>query len=168
MSENKARDIFGSTDMPEEAVTCFRAYQKHLGREMKWHQEKNGRFAQNFKYYMLQGLNKAKYISDLDLIVEAAILLSEHENYFRYVSGEEVAAEWAHHELSEIQKTVRSLAAFMAHYGPNLCWPLNLIPSKARQQLGLRIEDLAEPSERKTTGQYLAFFCQLPGLWGNN
>lgn len=164
----KTRNIFEGTGIPGEAISFFREYQRFIG--TKWHMEKDGRFAQNFRYYMLQGLENITNIASLDLVVAGALLLSEHENYIRYVSAEKPTAPWANHELSKIQKGVRELATYMGKYGAklNLCWPLDLVQSEARQRLGLKIDELSGPGEKKTAGQYLAFYCALPEIWKND
>lgn len=156
-------DILSGKGIPEEAIVFFRSYQKSLGRDEKWSREKNGRFAQNFRYCMLKGLRKN--IPSLDLLVAGAILISHESSYIRRMSEEDNSDPVAKHELSRIRERVLALAEYMSKNGAFLRFPHNALFSRVRLRLGLSgFKFFGEESSRPDC-EYLKFFCGLPAIW---
>lgn len=152
-------DILSGIGIPEEAIAFFRKYQERLG--TAWHMEKNGRFAQNFRYHMLEGLKKD--IPSLDLLVAGVILLSS-ESYLERMREEERDDPAIKHELSRIRKLVLALAEYMSKHGADLC-TYRLLFSKVGLRLGLSGTLFPTRRAARPPHEYLEFFCNLPAIW---
>ena len=157
------KDILFGKGIPEEAIAFFRSYQKSLGIDEKWSREKNGRFAQNFRYYMLEGLQKN--IPSLDLLVAGAILLSHEESYIRRVQEEDRDDSIARHELARTRERVLALAKYMSENGAFLVIPHCVLFSKIRLKLRLSGFEFSGERRRRSCRDYLKFFCDFPVIW---
>ncbi len=158
-----AEDILSGKGIPEEAIAFFRRYQKSLGKNQKWSREKNGRFAQNFRYHMLEGLQKN--IPRLELLVAGAILLSHEGSYIKRVQEEDSDDSIVKHELSRIRGQVLSLAEYMSKNGAFLLIPYSTLFSTVRLRLGLSGPDFFKEKSKRPYCEYLEFFCNLPAIW---
>lgn len=157
----KEKDILEGVGIPPEAIAFFRRYQERQG--TAWHMEKNGRFAQNFRHHMLEGLKIN--IPSLDLLVAAAILLSNHGNYFERVRGEISNDPAVNHDLAVIQQKVRGLAQSMAEWGTSLSIPHSPEFTKVRLRLGLGGAEVSVKKSKRPKQEYIAFLCNLPEIW---
>lgn len=166
------KDILLEAEIPKEYVEFFWAYQRYLEKKSKgiWYYEKNGRFASNFRYCILEGLKKD--IKEGDLLLAAAILLSHCESYFEYLFNPSFKNTSNYeHELGNIKKITREIAEFMAksddaiyeYASPETSF------SKTKSLLGFTNEELKVPARdtdiKKVPGRYLRFFCNLPEIW---
>jgi len=159
----EGEDILSGKGIPEEAIVFFRSYQKNLGKDQKWSREKNGRFAQNFRYHMLEGLQKN--IPSLDLLVAGAILLSHESSYIKLVQEGDNDDPIAKHELSRIKEQVLAVAEYMSKNGAFLLIPYSTLFSKVRLRLGLSGPDFSKEKSKRPYCEYLEFFCNLPAIW---
>jgi len=156
-------DILSGKGIPEEAIVFFRSYQKSLGKDEKWSRERNGRFAQNFRYHMLEGFQKN--IPSLDLLVAGAILMSHESSCLRRMREEDSGDSVAKHELSRIRERVLALAEYMSKNGAFLRIPHSILFSKVRLRLGLSGLKFSREGSGRPYCEYLEFFCNLPAIW---
>lgn len=158
------KDILSGKGIPEEAIAFFRSYQKNLGKEEKWSREKNGRFAQNFRYHMLEGLQKN--ISNLDLLVAGAILMSHESGCLELMRGGGKEDDpVAKHELSRVRERVLALSGYMSKNGAFLHIPHSTLSFKVRLRLGLSGFKFSGEGSTRPYCEYLEFFCSLPAIW---
>ena len=154
-------DILLGIGIPQEAIAFFREYQRSLGK--KWYLEKNGRFAQNFRYYMLEGLQMN--IPSLDLLVAGAILQSHEESYIRRILEEDRDDSIARHELARTRERVLALAEYMSKYGAFLLIPHCVLFSRIRLRLRLLGLEFSKEKSGRPCREYLEFFCNFPAIW---
>lgn len=155
--EEIIKDTFVCSGIPKEIISFFRVYQKHAGKGGAiWFTERNGRFATNFKYHILEGMRKN--FMDKDLLVAAALLLSHEGSYFFLMRRPREEASYRH-EVERTQKIRREIAGYMAKNARRLMYPSfgSRIISKVKSYLGFGIEI--------NTSRYMEFFCDLPLIW---
>jgi hypothetical protein len=162
------KDIFEDSGIPEDIVAFFRKYQKSKGKEAIWYGEPNGRFAMNFRYYIIEGMKKD--LPDRDLLVAAAILLSHHESFFRYVTDPEYGkkTKTRNYEIGKIHETIDELSKYMGKHGSSVA-DFSEQPVLLEIMLPLRIK--FRLSARLTTAgisaiRYRKFFQDMPRIWG--
>lgn len=157
------KDIFQNSGVPERFVRFFRKYQKS---KAVWFAEPNGRFAMNFRYYILEGIRKR--IESDDFLVAAAIFFSHHELYLSHLLDSNSQSRGYH--LERAQETIEALSVYMAKHYMNI---LNdsygqlitveiLLPFSIKIKLPFRINII----NTSAVARYLNFFRRLPDVWG--
>lgn len=155
--EDIINDIFVCSGISKEIINFFRVYQKHAGKGRAiWLTERNGRFATNFKYHILEGVRKG--FKEKDLLVAAALLLS-HEGSYCSLMTMPIKEAHHRHEVERTQKIRREIAGYMAMNARRLIYPSfgPRILSKIKSYLGFGIGI--------NTSRYMEFFCDLPLIW---
>lgn len=160
------KDIFQGSGVPERFVKFFQKYQE--GKDA-WFAELNGRFAMNFRHYILEGMGK-KIEAD-DLLVAAAIFFSHHELYLEYLLDPKLTnAQGRGYELQKAQKTMDQLALYMARHYMNKLGDSHdqLISVEIAMPFGMRIKLPLRVTISNTSvvARYMTFFRELPDIWG--